>query len=98
MSNSTGFYEDKGMKRRMVIMDDPHFAKLKTFSKGVKLTQGEFLEVLLDAVDIEVLKPVIEAKKNQKGAGKLTKSELIKKMKGLTPEQLAAIEAIVEGG
>lgn len=98
MSNSTGFYEDKGMKRRMVIMDDPHFAKLKTLAKSVKLTQGEFLEVLLDGADLEALKPLIDAKKNQKGGGKLTKSELIKKMKGLSPEQLAAIEAIVEGG
>lgn len=94
---SLGFYEEKGMKRHMLIMSKEHHAKLKTLAKQFKLTQGEVAEVMLDQIDVDGLMPHMEAKRKAKksGAGVTTKTELVKKMKDLTPEQIAAIEKIL---
>lgn len=96
-SKSAGFYEERGMIRHMVIITPDHRERLKAESKKVGLTQGEFMEVLLDNLDFTTLDEQFKAKKAGKNDGKLTKAELLKKMKDLTPEKLAAINAIVEG-
>ena len=89
------FYEERGLVRHMVILSPEHREILKTEAKKVKLTQGELLEVLLDNADFTALAGKLKEKKEGKTAGKLTKNDLLKRMKGLTPEQLAAIDAIV---
>lgn len=94
---SKDFYAEKGMIRHMVILTSQHRDNLKAEAKKVGLTQGEFLEVLLDNVQFDTLTEQFKAKKAGKSEGKLTKAELLKKMTNLTPEKLAAIEAIVEG-
>ena len=91
-----GHYEKLGMTRHMVILSEGHRKTLKEEAKKVKLTQGEFLEVLLDNTDFAALLDKFKDKKVGKSAGKLTKADLLKQMTNLTPEQLAAIEAIVK--
>lgn len=90
------FYEQRGMIRHMVILSSEHRDTLKVEARKASLTQGEFLEVLLDNADFTALAEKFKAKKAGKSEGKLTKADLLKKMKGLTPEQLAAINQIVE--
>lgn len=95
-SKSASFYEDRGLIRHMVIISPEHREKLKAEAKKVGLIQGEVIEVLLDCVDFDSLADKFKAKKVGKTEGKLTKADLLKKMKDLTPEQLAAINEIVE--
>jgi hypothetical protein len=95
---SKDFYAEKGMTRHMVILTHEHRNALKAESKKVSLTQGEFIEVLLDNTDFDTLSEKFKEKKAGKTEGKLTKADILKKMTNLTPEQLAAIEAIVTKG
>lgn len=101
MSNSTGFYEAKNMVRRTVIIADDTLVSLKKYSKKYKITQGELLDVLLTQVDLDTFQKLFEAKfaerAAEKSAAKSIKSGLVKQLKNLKPEQLAAIEAIIEG-
>lgn len=94
-SKSASFYEERGLIRHMIIITPEHRDKLKAEAKKVGLIQGEIIEVLLDNVDFESLAEKFKAKKAGKVEGKLTKADLLKKMKDLSPEQLAAIDAIV---
>ena len=95
-SKSASFYEERGLIRHMVIITPEHREKLKAEAKMVSFIQGEFIEVLLDNVDFYSLAEKFKAKKAGKVESKLTKADLLKKMKDLTPEQLAAINEIVE--
>lgn len=95
---SKGFYEAKGMVRQTVILTEGHKERLKQLAKLHNVTQGEVIEVLLDYTDFEMFADKFKAKKAVKSEGKLTKGDLLKKMTNLTPEQLAAIAAIVSKG
>lgn len=96
---SAGFYEQQGKVRHMVILEKNSKTRLKDLSKRFGLTQGEVLDVLIEQGDIEALAAAgkFEEKKDGKKDGKVTKTGLLKKMKDLTPDQLAAINQIVEG-
>lgn len=94
-SRTTGFYEQKGLVRYTVIFSPVHREKLKQTAKQFGITQGEVVEVMLDQLDANAMAPHFQAKKTGKAEGRITKTELVKKMKDLTPAQLAAIEAIV---
>lgn len=100
---ASGFYADKDLVRHTFILHPEYHERLKAESKALGLTQGEIIEVIMDNLDLRTLDEQFVAKRNEKvmarakdrGTG-LTKASVIKKMKGLTQEKLAAINAIVE--
>lgn len=94
----TDFYKDKGKLRYTVITTEQHREKLNKIAKTYRISQGDVIEVLLDQANLGLLGHHFDAKRESKSDGKLTKTELMKKMKGLTPEQLAAIEKIIGQG
>jgi hypothetical protein len=103
IEKESGYYESKGMVRQMVVLTEAHKDRLKEFSKLHKITIGEVIEVLLDDMEPATAILRMEARRANKVDGragkrpeKLSKTRLIRNMKDLTPEQLAAIEAIVE--
>jgi hypothetical protein len=93
------FYKTKGLIRHMVILPKEYKEKLKQIAKHFRITQGEVVEVFLDLEVTEELGSLFAARRTAKDDakpdGKSPRSELFKKMKDLTPEQLAAIEAIL---
>lgn len=95
---SVGFYEQQGKVRQMIILEKDSKTRLKDLSKCFGLTQGEILDVLIEHGNIDELAEAgkFDEKKTDKRKGKVTKGDLLKKMKGLNPEQLEAINAIVE--
>lgn len=99
MGNSTGFYEAKNMIRRTVIISGDTLASLKKYSKKHKITQGELLDVLLTRVNLDdpEFQQLFDAKFAEKHSDKVSKVSLSKQLKNLTPEQLAAVEAIIQG-
>jgi len=93
-----GFYESKGYARHMLILPVAHKEKLKRLAKHFGITQGEALEVMLDHLDLTRMGGHFEAKRQAKKSrsGPTTKTDLIKKMKDLSAEQISAIEAILD--
>lgn len=90
------FYKDKGLKRHMIVVSDKDVEALKSVAKAHNIKQGDVVSVLLEQMDAEAMATHFEARRAAlKGEGKTTKTELLKKMKDLSPEQIAAIEAIL---
>lgn len=91
-----GYYEARGMIRQMIVLTKDHAADLKAKAKGQGLTAGELVEVLLDTADLDALADAVAQKKaDKKPDGRVAKSELSRKMKEATPEQLAEIQRIL---
>jgi hypothetical protein len=88
----TGFYENKGKVRYTLILDKEAKDKLTKLAKAYKITQGEVAEVLIDKFDLNVFDAHFTAKRANK---ETTRTDLVKKMINLTPEQIAAIDAIL---
>lgn len=99
---ATGFYEKKGMARYTLILTETHKTKLKGVATAYGISQGDVVEILLDQMNTNHLDPFLKAKRNSKidgrSPGGLTQTAVIKKFKGATPEQLAAIAAILNQG
>ena len=96
MEEKKGFYEQKGMVRHTLILSEAHKKQLKELSKTAGITQGDLIEVLIDFAVANDLSEAFETKRNSRSDGRTTlKSALTKKLKDLSPEQLAAIEKIV---
>lgn len=95
---SKGFYEQRGMVRQTVIMTEAHKNKLKEVAKRYAITQGEVVEVLLDSADMDAMGQFLTERRNGKLAQRETKTDLSKRLKGLSPEKRAAIEAILAAG
>jgi hypothetical protein len=93
---SKGFYETKGMVRHTVVFTAAHKEKLRLIAKQHGVTQGEAVEVLLDGMDSEALAELFKAKRAGKTDGRTAKTDLAKKLKGLPPEKLAQIQAILD--
>ncbi len=93
------FYEEKGLKRHMVIVKPETQAKLKELAKKHKVIQGEIIDVLIERVDIDQFADAFETIRSSKTRERTVspKVELKKKITGATPEQLAQIEAILKG-
>lgn len=94
-NRSTNFYENKGMIRQTIILTPKYIEILRTTSKANGLTQGELVEALLDNVNSESFIHSIVAKRDEKASGRTKKVSLVNKLKSLTPEQFAAVEAII---
>ncbi|HJV26723.1 MAG TPA: hypothetical protein VJ673_13630 [Aromatoleum sp.] len=100
VQESTGpsaFYKEKGLVRHMVTMDEPHVTELKKVAKRFGIKQGDVVEVMLDQLDPARMGQHFEARKARDKPTTTTKTELVKKMKDLSPVQIAAIEAILAG-
>lgn len=92
-----GYYEQKGMVRQMFIMTEATKERLKQVAKRFSLTQGEVLEVLIDHIDEDALAPVLQEKRALKIADRdSAKAAIIKKIRKMSPKQLAVIEQIVK--
>lgn len=92
------FYKDKGLIRHMIVISELDRAKLKKVAKHYSIKQGDVVSVLLEQMNLATIGKHFEARRVAlKGEAKTTKTELVKKMKDLTPEQMAAIEAIITG-
>lgn len=90
-----GFYESKGYVRHMVILPVEYKERLKSIAKKYKVTQGEVVEEMLNIFDKTELPNVLEERRAAKTSGRTTKTELLKRMKGLSQDQIEAIEAII---
>jgi len=90
---SKEFYKDKGLTRYMMVLPQIQKDKIEKVAKSFKISQGAVLEVLLDNMDLNALDQFFAAKREAKNSNKGSKRQIIEKMKGLKPEQLAEIEA-----
>lgn len=88
-------------KRYNITFEDADHATLTEVSKRFKLSQPEVISILIKTMNVESLTPAFEEARNDKlkerSAAVAVKRGVIGKFKDLTPEQLAAIEAIVKG-
>lgn len=96
INDKKGFYEQRGYVRHTLILPVEYKERLKAIAKKYKLTQGEVVEEMINIFDQTSLPSILEARRTNKTSGRTTKTELLKRMKGLSPEQIAAIEAIIQ--
>lgn len=92
----TNFYEGKDVNRHTVVISESYKKKLKAVAKNYHLTQGEVIEVLLDQMNLAQIGGHFEARRKQKEGGRTTQKDVIDALKGLTPEQLKAVEEAIE--
>lgn len=100
-NRSAGFYEAKGMARYTLIIGKEHKDKLDSFASKFGISQGNVVEVLLDQANQEVLAPFFNTKAGMGGRGRkasktATQRDLIKMLKGMTPEQLEAAQKSIQ--
>lgn len=96
--SSDEFYKAQGLIRHMIVISEKDREKLKKVAKTYGIKQGDVVSVMLERLDLATTGEHFEARRVElKGEPKTTKTELIKKMKDLKPEQIAAIEAIIAG-
>lgn len=69
-------------------------ARLASIAKQFKISQGAVMEVMIDNVDVQVLEDQFKARREQKVQSRGSKTELLEKMKKLTPEQRAYLESL----
>lgn len=91
MSNAV--QQEEGAARFTVILSKELKAKVEGFHDTYKISQGAVIEVLLENMDMNVLGKHFEARQHNKVSKRGSKRQIIEKMKGMTPDQLAAIEA-----
>ena len=91
------YYEAKGMFRQMIPLSEAHKTRLKNLAKCYSLNPGEVVEVMLDNMNIAALEGAFHQKQAAKMSNRSVsvRSELLKQMKGLSPEQLMEIQAII---
>jgi len=89
------FYKDKDVARYTMVLSEPHKDKLKKVSKTYGISQGEVVEVLLDQMNLGLLGGHFEAKRKSKTSDRISQRAVIEQLKGLTPEQLKAVEAAI---
>jgi len=98
----TEFYEEKGQIRFMMVMSKEHKAELGRIRKIYGVSQGALLEIFLDlypAFNLSFESAFEDAAKDRREAKKscrISSSTLGKKLKGLSKEQLQAIEKIID--
>jgi len=88
---SRGFYEDKGFTRRTIILTDESIEIMNKTCRRHKITQSEFIKIILTKVDLEQFSDLFDAKRAEKDSS----SEIVKKFGRLSPEQIAAISEII---
>lgn len=86
---------EKERVRFSIDMPADYQAKLAELAKRFKITQGEAVQVMLDQIRLLPEAPFV-AKREEKVAARQPRKDLYKKLKSLSPEQLAAIEALAD--
>lgn len=94
--SSRQFYEDKGKVRHMVIFSNINYCEsLKNIAKKYGVTQGEVVEALLDNIGPQV-DSALNERRILKEKERAVKSSVSARLKKLTPEQLFAMEAMLD--
>lgn len=82
--------------RFSIDMAEESRAQLTVMAKRHKITQGEVLEVLLSRAALDNgLAAVLDAQRDAKVMARNPKKAILDRLKGLTAEQLAALESSV---
>lgn len=87
-------YERRGEVRHMIVMKMSVREKIKNLAKAYRVQQGDVIDVVIENMDLTKVGPALEARREVKAKPK--KTEIAKKIRGLSPEKLAQIEAIIE--
>jgi Spy/CpxP family protein refolding chaperone len=69
-------------------------ARLASIAKQFKISQGAVMEVMIENVDVQALEDQFKARREQKVQSRGSKTELLEKIKKLTPEQRAYLESL----
>jgi Spy/CpxP family protein refolding chaperone len=69
-------------------------ARLASIAKQFKISQGAVMEVMIENVDVQALEEQFKARREQKVQSRGSKTELLEKIKKLTPEQRAYLESL----
>lgn len=78
-------------KRFAIIVEEPVQKELAKLAKLHGVSQSVVTKTLLEVCDINTLKSALEAKREQKIAGRVSKTSLIKQLSSLDQDQLAAL-------
>lgn len=98
----TEFYEEKGQVRFMMVVSKEHKAELGRIRKIYGVSQGALLEMFLDLYPAfnstfeNAFENAAMSRRNAKKSVRVSSSALGKKLKGLSKEQLQAIEKIID--
>lgn len=95
MSNSTGFYEDKGFIRQTFILTKEQRDIIKQHAKTLGVTMQELIGVMIDDFDAGRHQASLEALRTAKLAKRGGVKTLANKLKNLPPEKLAEIEKLI---
>jgi len=96
--NTDAYYAEKGKVRFMMVTSKAHKAELSRRCKELGVTHGALLEIFLDmfdAVDKHAMNLAVQAKRVEKKTSRVSFSSINKQLKGLSKEQLAAIEKVI---
>lgn len=83
-------------KRFAIIVEEPVQKELAKLAKLHGVSQSVVTKTLLEIVDPSALKSALEAKREEKLAGRTSKTSLLKQLAGLDQEKLAALLAQLE--
>lgn len=95
MSNSTGFYEDKGFIRQTFIITKDQRENIKQHAKTLGVTLQELIGVMIDDFNAGHHQASLEALRTAKLAKRGGVKALASKLKDISPEKLAEIEKIL---
>lgn len=86
-----GFYEQRGYVRHTLILRPVYKEQIKSIAKLHKVTQGELVEALIDVMDIDKLANNLSQRRELAPS----KSDLMKKLKGISQEKITEIMKIL---
>lgn len=93
------YYKEKGKVRFMMVTTKEAKADLTHHCKELGVSQGALLEIFLDfydTIDPTAMSLAVQSKREDKKSGRVSFSSISKKLKGLTKEQLQAVEKAIE--
>ena len=93
------YYKQKGLTRYTIIFPESHKAKVDIVAGQYGLTAGDVIEVLIDRMNVADIAEHLQFKRDNKVDGRTKgtpKKKLVESLKGLSPEQLSAIEAQIK--
>jgi hypothetical protein len=86
--------EQDKQTRYTVVVGKLAQARLASIAKQFKISQGAVMEVMIENVDVQALEEQFRARREQKVQSRGSKTELLEKIKKLTPEQRAYLESL----
>lgn len=86
--------EQDKQTRYTVVVDKLAQTRLASIAKQFKISQGAVMEVMIQNVDVQALEEQFKARREKKVQSRGSKTELLQKIKKLTPEQKAYLESL----